>query len=195
MKIGLFFGSFNPVHNGHLIIADYIAQETLVEQIWFVPSPHNPLKDKKTLLAFHQRVELLQLCLADTPYLKICTIEDKLPRPSYTIDTLQALQKQYPQHTFSLIIGEDNLSTLPKWKSFETLIANYSWIVFPRINTPISLLHDYHTVQLLKEAPIIQLSSTYIRQKIQENREVSFMMHPSAYQYMKEMNFYKKNKK
>src|SRR5580698_2764956 len=129
MKIGLFFGSFNPVHNGHLIIANYICETCGLKRVWLVLSPQNPLKPKESLLRDYDRLHLLQLALEDSKNLVASNIEFKLPKPSYTIDTLTYLHEKYPQHQFSLIMGSDNLATLHKWKNYELLLANYEFWV------------------------------------------------------------------
>src|SRR3984957_14698567 len=132
MKIGLFFGSFNPVHNGHLIIANYICESTKLDKVWMVVSPQNPLKPKETLLRDYDRLHLINLAIEDNKNLKVSNIEFKLPKPSYTIDTLVHLHDKYPQHTFSLIMGSDNLATLHKWKNYEILLKNYEFLVYKR---------------------------------------------------------------
>jgi nicotinate-nucleotide adenylyltransferase len=132
MKIGLFFGSFNPVHNGHMIIANLIATQTDLEKVWLVLSPQNPLKKKESLLNDYLRLELLNLAIGDNPVLQACDIEFSLPKPSYTIDTLIYLKEKYPKHEFVLIMGSDNLASLKKWKNYEMLIQNYAFYVYTR---------------------------------------------------------------
>ena len=124
MKIGLFFGSFNPVHNGHLIIANYVCERTELDKVWLVVSPQNPLKQKETLLREYDRLHLINLAIEDNKNLKASNIEFKLPKPSYTIDTLIYLKEKYPQHQFALIMGSDNLATLHKWKNYEQILKN-----------------------------------------------------------------------
>ena len=131
-KIGLYFGSFNPIHIGHLAIAGYMTEFTPLEQVWFVVSPHNPLKKKESLLEDHQRLYMAQLAIGDNDRLKATDIEFKLPSPSYTVNTLAYLEEKYPQHSFKLVLGEDNLYTFHKWKNAEELISKYSLYVYPR---------------------------------------------------------------
>ena len=132
-KIGLYFGSFNPIHIGHVIIANYLVEYSDLDEMWFVVSPQNPLKDKKTLLEEHLRYEMVQLVCEEYPKFRANSIEFSLPKPSYTIDTLTALQEKYPQHKFTLVLGEDNLYTLHKWKNYEILLSKYDILIYPRI--------------------------------------------------------------
>ena len=131
-KIGLFFGSFNPIHIGHLILANYILENSDMDELWFVVSPQNPFKDKKSLLADHNRLDMVQLAVKNYPKMRASNVEFSLPKPSYTIDTLTYLKEKYPNYSFALIMGEDNLDSLPKWKNAEKLMSDYQIIVYPR---------------------------------------------------------------
>jgi nicotinate-nucleotide adenylyltransferase len=193
MKIGLFFGSFNPIHIGHLVIANYMAQFTDLEKVWLVISPHNPLKNKSTLLSEVHRLALVRRALEDNSKLKACTIEFKLPQPSYTITTLLHLEEKYPSHEFALIMGSDNLSTLHKWKNYEAILKNYEIYVYPRPGFDIA---DYASLGKIKvtAAPVMEISSTFIRQAIADKKDVRYLLSENVYEYVKEMNFYRKKK-
>ena len=191
MKVGLYFGSFNPVHIGHLALANYIVEYTGLEAVWFVVSPQNPLKQRAQLLDDYQRLHLVNLALRDFPKFRACDVEFRMPKPSYTIDTLAYLGEQHPNHEFTLIMGEDNLATLHKWKNYELLLNNYRIMVYPRPNC---LKTDFHThlhVQLI-DAPQIDISSSFIRQSIASGKDVRFFVPEKAWEYIDEMNFYKK---
>lgn len=197
VKIGLFFGSFNPIHIGHLAIAGYMTEFTQLEQVWFVVSPHNPLKKKETLLEDHQRLYMAQLAIGDNDHLKASDIEFKLPVPSYTIDTLAYLEEKFPQHKFFPVMGEDNLYTLHKWKNFEELIRNHQLIVYPRPNTPRPESAMLDQV-LLKakiqwaKAPLLDISGTFIRSGIKKGKNMSYYLAPPVWKYIEEMHFYEK---
>lgn len=196
-KVGLYFGSFNPVHIGHSAIAGYITEFTGINQVWFVVSPHNPLKKKETLLADRHRLYLTQLAIGDNDKMKVSDIELKLPVPSYTIDTLTYLKEKYPENEFSLIMGEDNLYTLHKWKNAEDLVRKYEIYVYPRPDSikPASPLLD----QILKiavihkiNAPLMDISGTFIRDGIKNGKDMSYFLSPAVWKYIKEMHFYEK---
>lgn len=190
-KIGLFFGSFNPIHNGHLIIANYFAEFTDLNQIWFVISPHNPLKEKKSLLAQHHRLYMVNLAIEDFPKFKASDIEFHLPQPSYTIHTLAHLREKYPQHHFNLIMGQDNLSTFHKWKNYELILQNHKIYIYPRLNAEPSSF-DNHPNVIFTDAPQIEISSTFIRKAIQEKKDIRYFLHSKVWNYIDEMNFYRK---
>lgn len=196
-KIGLYFGSFNPIHIGHIAIAGYLTEFTDLSQVWFVVSPHNPLKLKETLLPDHQRLHMTRLAIGDNDKLKASDIEFKLPIPSYTIDTLAYLKDKHPSKEFSLVMGEDNLYTLHKWKNVDALIHNYSIYVYPRprMIRPASPVLDrilsiarVHKV----DAPMMELSSTFIRDGIKAGKNMSYYVPAATWQYIKEMHFYEK---
>lgn len=193
-KVGLFFGSFNPIHIGHLVIAEYMAEFTPMEQVWFVVSPRNPLKKKETLLNESHRIRMVRLAIEYDTRFKASSIEFDMPRPSYTINTLAYLSEKYPKIEFSLILGLDNVATLPKWKNYEALLKNYKIYVYPRIysSDKPSLLR--HPSIVLTEAPIVELSSTFIRKAISEGKSIMHMVPPQVGDYIKEMHFYRKEK-
>ncbi len=190
MQIALFFGSFNPVHVGHLIIAQSIVDLPNIEQLWFVVSPQNPFKQKKSLLAERQRYNLLQMAIEHNDQLKVTDIEFGLPKPSYTVDTLAYMGEKYPQHQFHLVMGSDNLTHLHKWKNADILKANYPIIVYPRPAHPVE---EHPDIQLtVVEAPLLNISSTFIRQRIKAEKNINFYLPESVAQYVDEMGFYKK---
>jgi len=191
MRIGLFFGSFNPVHVGHLVLANYMASFTDLEQVWFVVSPHNPLKEKTSLLNQNQRLHMVNLAIGDHPHFKSSNIEFGLSQPSYTINTLAHLQEKYPQHQFSIIMGEDNLASFKKWKNYEVILSHYKIFVYPRPNCPDSDL-KLHTNVVMTDAPLMDISSTMIRKSIKEKKDLSFFVPLAVWEYIDEMSFYKK---
>ncbi len=191
MHIGLFFGSFNPIHIGHLALANYMASFTNLKQVWFVVSPHNPLKEKTSLLDQNQRLHMVNLAIDDTSFFKSSDIEFNLSQPSYTINTLAHLKEKYPKHTFSLIMGEDNLQSFTKWKNYEEILKNHKLYIYPRPNISKSELKEHPQI-VMTEAPIMEISSTFIRNAIKNSKNISFFMHPKSWQYCDEMNFYKK---
>lgn len=191
MHIGLFFGSFNPIHIGHMAIANYMVEFTDMEQLWFVVSPQNPLKEKKTLLGQNQRLYMVNVAVEDYPKFKSCTIEFDLPQPSYTVNTLAHLKEKYPQHTFSLIIGQDNLVTFDKWKNYEEILKQFKLYVYPRPNCGESKF-DRHPNVIFTKAPMMDISSTFIRDAIKNKKDVSLFLPAKAWEYVDSMNFYKK---
>lgn len=192
-KIGLFFGSFNPIHIGHLILANYILEHSDMEELWFVVSPQNPFKEKKSLLKDHHRLDMVQLAVKNYPKIRASNVEFSLPQPSYTIDTLTYLKEKYPEFTFALIMGEDNLDTLPKWKNFEKLISEHQIIAYPRTFEGEKKSHEYfqHENIALVKAPIIELSATEIRNMIKEGKNVRPMLPPEVFEYLDGSSFYK----
>lgn len=191
MHIGLFFGSFNPIHVGHMVLANYMASFTDLEQVWFVVSPHNPLKEKASLLNQNQRLHMVNLAIGDNAKLKSSNIEFGLPKPSYTINTLAHLKEKYPKHQFSLIMGEDNLESFTKWKNYEEILKNHKLYVYPRPNCNSKELKTHPNV-IMTEAPLMEISSTMIRKAIKDKKEVSFFVPQAVWQYLDEMSFYKK---
>lgn len=191
-KIGLFFGSFNPIHIGHLILGNYILENSDMEELWFVVSPQNPFKDKKSLLKDHNRLDMVQLAIKNYPKMRASNVEFSLPTPSYTIDTLTYLQEKYPDYSFSLIMGEDNLGSLHKWKNYELLLKNHQIIVYPRIfgeeKNQNYLQHE--NISLIK-APVIELSATEIQNMIKEGKNVRPMLPPEVFEYLDGSSFYK----
>lgn len=205
MKIGLYFGTFNPIHVGHLIIANHFAEHSDLEQIWMVVTPHNPLKNKDTLLNDYKRYEMVFLATEDYPKIKPSDIEFKLPQPNYTVNTLAHLQEKFPQHEFSLIMGEDNLKSLHKWKNFEVILQNHPIYVYPRHeNKSITDEALLKTDDLYKKyfdsgariyivtAPVVEISSTFIRENIKKKKNVQPLLPLKVWEYIDYGNFYKK---
>jgi len=196
-KIGLYFGSFNPIHIGHIAIAGYMTEFAGLRQVWFVVSPQNPLKKKETLLPDHQRLYMTQLAIGDNDRLKASDIELKMPVPSYTIDTLAFLQEKYPYHEFCLVMGEDNLYTLHKWKNAEELIKKYPIYYYPRPDSvrPSSPVLDHIFVKAEihpSDAPLMEISGTFIRNGIKRGKDMSYFLPPPVWKYIREMHFYEK---
>jgi nicotinate-nucleotide adenylyltransferase len=191
MKVGLYFGSFNPVHSGHLMIANFIAEFSVLNQVWMVVSPHNPLKPAGSLLQDYHRFHLVELGIGSYKKIKASKIEFELPRPSYTINTLAYLKEKFPQHDFSLIMGSDNLETFHKWKNYEIILEDHDIYVYPRPLHDGGNLKTHERVKWV-EAPLMEISSTFIRNAIKNGKDVRFMMPEAVSDYIDEMNFYKK---
>ena len=193
MKIGLYFGTFNPIHIGHLIIANHLAEYSGLDQIWMVVTPHNPLKNKQTLLDDYQRLQLVFLATEDYPKIKPSDIEFKLPQPNYTVNTLAHLQEKYPQHIFSLIMGEDNLKSLHKWKNYEVILQNHEIYVYPRISSEEDNLTFKNNPKIhVIDAPIVEISSTFIRENIKKKKNVQPLLPSKVWEYIDHNNLYKK---
>jgi nicotinate-nucleotide adenylyltransferase len=213
MKVGLYFGTFNPIHIGHLIIANHFAEYSGLDQIWMVVTPHNPLKKKETLLDDYQRLQLVFLATEDYPKIKPSDIEFKLPQPNYTVNTLVHLQEKFPQHAFSLIMGEDNLKSLQKWKNHEIILQNHEVYVYPRLEakgrTGEAISSELDTSlkgELAKQnsiyksnpkvhiidAPIVEISSTFIRKNIKNKKNVRPLLPEKVWEYIDHNNLYKK---
>jgi len=190
MRIGLFFGSFNPVHIGHLIIANHILNNTELEKIWMVVSPHNPFKKKSSLANNHDRLHLLNLAIGDNPNIIASDIEFNLPQPSYTIDTLMYLQEKHPKHEFCLIMGGDNLKSFHKWKNYEKILENYQIFVYQRPAYDPGELKDHDSVTIL-EAPLLEISASFVRKCIAENKSIQYLVPESVYLYLDETPIYK----
>jgi nicotinate-nucleotide adenylyltransferase len=189
MRVGLYFGSFNPVHHGHLLIASWILQNTSLQQVWFVVSPQNPLKPASTLLNEYHRLYLVQLAIEGENNLKALDIEFKLPKPSYTVDTLAYLQEKYPAHEFSIILGSDSFQNLPKWKNSEWLLKNYPVYVYRRPeHQQLPVYPEAKDIHILK-APLLPISSTEIRKKIKEGKSIRYLV-PEAVRAEIERNGY-----
>ena len=187
MKIGLYFGSFNPIHVGHLIIANHFQQFTDLDQVWLVVSPQNPLKKKNSLANEYDRLEMVELAIKDYPNLRVSNIEFTLPKPSYTIDTLVYLKEKYTEHDFSLIMGSDNLDGISKWKNADILMRDYKLYVYPRPGY--SQNENLDNVEMV-EAPLMEISSTFIRNSIKEGKNIKPMLPPKVWEYLDGSNLY-----
>jgi len=190
-KIGLFFGSFNPVHIGHTVIAGYMLEFTDLDEVWMVVSPHNPLKKKESLLSDTHRLLLVREAIGDNNRIKASNIEFNLPQPNYTIDTLAYLKKKHPAHKFVLIMGTDNLHNLHKWKNYEQLLADYIIYAYNRPGFDGGKFKNHPSVKIT-EAPLMEISSSFIRQAIKNKKDVRYLLSPAVAQYIKEMHFYEK---
>ncbi|WP_454951693.1 nicotinate (nicotinamide) nucleotide adenylyltransferase [Capnocytophaga granulosa] len=191
-NVGLYFGSFNPIHIGHLILANYLAEHSDLDEIWLVVTPQNPFKDKKSLLDNASRLEMVALSLKEYDKLKPCDIEFHLPQPNYTIDTLIHLEEKYPHHSFSLIMGEDNLKSFHKWKNYQVILSRYLIYVYPRLSegsVPEVLQGHEHIVYI--KTPIIELSATAIREDIAQGKDVRPMLPAQVWSYIDKWGFYK----
>ncbi len=192
-RIALLFGSFNPIHTGHLIIAESVASSTLAEEVWLVVSPQNPFKVRKNLLNQYDRLHLVQLAVEDNSALRVSNIEFGLPKPSYTIDTLVYLKEKYPDYAFSLIMGEDNLMHLHKWKNYEVLLKRYQIIVYPRPGYETNKFIDHPNVHRL-EVPLLEISATYIRQRLKNGLSIRYLVPEKVYNYINGVDLWKQNK-
>ena len=185
----LFFGSFNPIHVGHLIIANTMLGQEGVDEVWLVVSPQNPLKERRTLLADHHRLQMARLAVDDNLRLRVCDIEMHLPIPSYTVVTLAALQEKYPEREFCLVMGSDNLATFTRWRNYEYILEHYRLLVYPRPGTERCELAKHPHVTMV-EVPMMDLSSTFIRNRIHAGQDVRYMLTEPVYKYLTEMHFY-----
>jgi len=194
-ETGLFFGSFNPVHIGHMAIANYIAEYSSLKEVWFIVSPHNPLKTKESLLGERDRFYMTELAIGEDPRFRVSDIEFTLPQPSYTIDTLAHLTEKYPARRFTLIMGEDNLTTLHKWKNAEMLVKQYPIVVYPRLcpgrrsSKRLQEILEMATIQEI-DAPVMEISGTFIRSAIRDGKDVSWFVPAPTWKYIREMHFY-----
>ncbi len=190
MHIGLYFGSFNPIHNGHLIIANHVIQYTEVDKIWFVVSPHNPLKESHSLLNEYHRLHLVNLAIEDNPKFRGSNIEFQLPKPSFTIDTLTYLAEKFPLEKFSVIMGADSFQNIHRWKNYELLLAKYPVIVYQR---PGHLVKETYGADLtLLDAPLLDISSTYIRKQVREKKSIKYLVPSVVEEYILANKYYNK---
>ncbi len=207
MKVGLYFGTFNPIHVGHLIIANHMAEHSDLDQIWMVVTPHNPLKKKNTLLDDYHRLQMVHLATEDFPKIKPSDIEFKLSQPNYTVNTLVHLEEKYPNYEFSLIMGEDNLKSLHKWKNYEAILAHHEIYVYPRLEAKVSveeaissdadnldlkILQKFGTKIHMIDAPVVEISATFIRDNIKKGKNVQPLLPAKVWDYIDHNNFYKK---
>lgn len=191
MKVGLYFGSFNPIHIGHLAIANYMVEFTNIDQLWFMVSPLNPLKQQATLLADHHRYEMVYRAIENYPMFRVSNFEFSLPKPSFTINTLTHLQEKYPTHEFVLLMGTDSLETLTKWKNYERILELVEIFVYPRPNyTGGEFLAHKKVTQV--HAPIMEISASFIRDSIKGGKNIKAFLPTKVWEYIDEMNFYRK---
>ena len=183
MKIGLFFGSFNPMHLGHKIIASYIAEFSDLEKVLFVVSPQNPLKQKRTLLDQNHRLQIIKAEVADNSKLDVSDVEFSMPQPSYTIDTLVRLKEDYPEHDYALIMGADNLQNFHKWKNFELLLKKYPIYVYKRPSYDLPDYADHENIHI-EEAPLLDISASFIRKQIKLKRSIKYLVPDKVYDYL-----------
>ncbi len=191
MKVGLYFGSFNPIHVGHLILAQTALNESKLDAVWFIVSPQNPFKQKKNLLSEFDRFRMVELALEDHPQLQASNVEFSLPKPSYTIDTLTHLRDRYKSYEFALIMGQDNLQHFHKWKNYESIIKYYPLYVYPRADAEASQFDDHPNVRFF-EAPLLNISASYIRKVIQADHSVRYMVVPKVFDYLEKEGLYRK---
>ena len=189
MKIGLFFGSFNPIHIGHKVIASYLVDFTDLDKVMFLVSPQNPFKQKISLLDQYHRLQIIRAEIEDNLKLEVSDIEFDMPKPSYTIDTLVRLKEKYPENDYSIIMGSDNLQNFHKWKNYEQILEDYSVYIYPRPGYEISGSHK--NIHLIEGAPQMEISSSFIRKSIKEGKDISYLMPEKAWIYTDEMNFYR----
>ena len=190
-QIGLFFGSFNPIHIGHLIIANHLVEHSAMDELWLVVTPQNPFKEKQSLLDNHLRLEMTNLAIDEYPKLRASNIEFQLPQPNYTVNTLAYLEEKHSQANFALIMGEDNLKSFHKWKNYKHILANYPIYVYPRISEgdiPQSLINHPQITRI--NAPIIELSATFIREEIKVGRNIRPLLPEKVWQYIDKLGLY-----
>ena len=204
MKVGLYFGTFNPIHVGHLVIANYMADFTDLDQVWLVVTPQNPLKNKKSLLADYHRLALVNEAISDNFKLRSSDVEFKMQKPNYTSHTLSHLIDLHPSDEFALIMGEDNLRNLHKWFNYEQILKNHTVFVYPRVlthqeeneigeieNESIDQFKNHSNVKFCSEAPVMKVSSSFIRAAIKNKKDVRYLLTEPVFRYVDEMNFYK----
>lgn len=189
MLVGLFFGSFNPIHVGHLIIANSMVEVTDFDQVWFVVSPQNPFKKSNTLAHEFDRLDMVELAIEGNFNLRVTDVEFSMPKPSYTIDTLTYLAEKYPQHNFKLIIGEDNLYSFHKWKNYEMILEHFGLYVYPRPNSKESEIKKHPNVRMVK-APLLDISATYIRNLVRKNKSLRYLVPEKVEQFIKERKIF-----
>lgn len=189
MNIGLFFGSFNPIHNGHMIIAQTMLERTDIEELWFIVSPQNPFKKNKSLLHEFDRLDLVEVATRENPKFKAVDVEFNMPRPSYTIDTLVVLSEKHPEHSFKLIIGEDNLASFEKWKNHSQILENYGLLIYPRPNSKESSVKSHENSHIVK-APMLDISATFIRNAIKEGYSIKYLVPENVEKMINSKDYY-----
>lgn len=192
MKIGLFFGTYNPIHVGHMVIANYMVEYTDLERLWIVVTPHNPFKEKKSMLADYQRLQLVKIAIEDDNRFRASDIEFNLPQPNYTIHTLTYLKEKHPEHEFVLVMGADNLTHFKKWKNYQEILDKYEIYVYPRVEGVFSDDLLAHPKVSFYQAPVIQISSSFIREAIEAKKDIRYYLPKDVYNYVREMHFYEK---
>jgi nicotinate-nucleotide adenylyltransferase len=192
-RVGLYFGTFNPIHVGHLTIANHMVEFGDLDEVWMVVTPHNPHKKKSSLLDNHHRIAMVDIALENYPKIKSSKIEFDLPQPNYTVNTLAVLEEKYPEKQFCLIMGEDNLKSLHKWKNYEVILERYHIYVYPRISGEVNVADDVSASDSITkiDAPIMELSSTFIRKGIKNGKNIRPMLPQNVWEYLDEMNFYR----
>ncbi|MCB0698714.1 MAG: nicotinate-nucleotide adenylyltransferase [Chitinophagales bacterium] len=189
MRIGLFFGSFNPIHIGHLIVANHIVEHADIDKIWFVVSPHNPLKDSNSLLNEYDRLHLVRLGIEDNPKFRASNVEFQLAKPSYTIDTLTYLSEKFPLERFSVIMGSDSFQNIHRWKNFEHLVKDYPILIYKRPGFEITETHGADLT--IMEAPLLSISATFIRQQVKDGKSIRYLVPEKVHEYLAGSNYYK----
>lgn len=190
MKTGLFFGSFNPIHTGHLVITNYMASFTGLKEVWLVVSPHNPLKNRNSLGNMYDRLEMAKLATENADHIKVSDIEFGLPQPSYTVDTLAYLKEKYPEKEFVMIMGADNLSSFKKWKNYEVLLENYGIFVYPRPGVDVSEWKSHPSITIT-DTPQMDISSTFIRKAIKEGKDIRYFVPDKVLNFIEGKNMYR----
>jgi nicotinate-nucleotide adenylyltransferase len=189
MKVGLYFGSFNPIHHGHLIIANFIAQKTDIDQVWFIISPQNPFKQNANLLNEYHRLHLVQIAIEGEKKLKASDIEFRLPKPSYTVNTLAYLEEKYPDHEFCIIMGSDSFQNLDKWKNSNVITGRYPIYVYRRAGFEIN--NNHQAKLTVVEAPLLQITATSIRELIKQNKSVRYLVPETVKEEIERNHYYK----
>jgi len=190
MQIGLYFGSFNPIHVGHCIIANFALAKTSLDQVWFVVSPQNPLKPSGGLLNEYHRLHLVQLAIEGESTLKVCDIEFRLPKPSYTVDTLSYLQEKYPQHSFAIIMGSDSLKNFPKWKNYNHIIRHYPIYIYLRPGHEELPFYEEAKITILK-SPVLEISATLVRNNIKEGNSIRYLVPDKVLEEITKNGYYR----
>lgn len=190
-KVGLYFGSFNPIHIGHMAIANYLVEFTELDEFWFVVTPQNPHKEKKNLLNDYDRLELVQRAVENDERLQVSDIEFFLPKPSYTIDTLTYLKERYPNKQFRILMGSDNLRNFHKWKNYDAIVENYGVVVYPRPGFDMSAIEMPKNTVVVEKAPHMEISSSFIRKAIRQGKDVRHFLPPGTWEYIDKMGFYR----